>query len=134
VSPAPTTPVQRGGPRETIVGYDVHITRRANWWDDDEEVITAAEWAAVVAADPDLEMVGDAEARTPDGAVLRYDSPTLAAMITHPRRDQHGAWLDLWRGNVVVKNPDEVLLAKMRDIAGALGARVQGDEGEYYDS
>jgi len=31
-----------------------------------------------------------------------------------------------------VKNPDEAILSKMCAIAEKIGARVQGDEGEYY--
>ncbi|MFG2757863.1 hypothetical protein [Streptomyces wuyuanensis] len=36
-------------------------------------------------------------------------------------------------GRIVVKNPDETLLEKMRGLARVLGARVQGDDCEYYD-
>jgi hypothetical protein len=41
--------------------------------------------------------------------------------------------LDWEEGQIVVKNPDEILLKKMREIARVLGARVQGDDCEYYD-
>ncbi len=34
---------------------------------------------------------------------------------------------------VLVSNPDEVVLERMRVIATALEARVQGEEGEFYD-
>ena len=44
------------------------------------------------------------------------------------------AWLDCVRGNIYTKNPDEPILAKMLQIAVALGARVQGDDGEFYRS
>lgn len=117
------------------MGYDVHITRRTPWWAEDGEQITAREWAAVVAADSDLEMVQAARV-SPRGqdAVLEYRNPWLAQMATHPERDTDGAWLDWRHGRIVVKNPDESLLEKMREIAGKLGAHVQGDDGEYYDS
>jgi hypothetical protein len=39
----------------------VHNTRRTPWWEERGEPITAQEWEAVVAADPELEMV---QART----------------------------------------------------------------------
>ncbi|RKS68737.1 hypothetical protein BZB76_5864 [Actinomadura pelletieri DSM 43383] len=57
----------------------------------------------------------------------------LAWMVTHPEVETDGAWLDWRDGCVVVKNPDEVLIAKMCEIAKKFGARVQGDEGEYHD-
>ncbi len=63
-----------------------------------------------------------------------HRSPTLAQMVAHPRLDTHGAWLDLHNGAIVVKNPDDVLLAKMCAIAERLGAQVQGEDGGYYTS
>jgi hypothetical protein len=42
------------------------------------------------------------------------------------------AWFDYQEGTVVVKNPDDEILGKMRRIAAALGAKVLGDEGELY--
>jgi len=38
-----------------------------------------------------------------------------------------------FKGNLSIKNPDEECLAKMRQIAARLQARVQGDDGEFYD-
>lgn len=43
-------------------------------------------------------------------------------------------WFDYRGGRIVVKNPDDVVMTKMQQIAAHLGARVQGEEGEYYDS
>ncbi|WP_329136461.1 hypothetical protein OG552_24765 [Streptomyces sp. NBC_01476] len=116
------------------MGYDVYITRRASWWAEEGARITPQEWEAVVAADPDLEMVQVARA-TPRGqdAVLEYRNPWLAQMVTHPALDTHGAWLDWRDGQIVVKNPDDTLLRKMRAIAAGLQARVQGDDDEFYD-
>ncbi|MFI2371650.1 hypothetical protein [Streptomyces sp. NPDC018833] len=116
------------------MGYGVHITRRTPWWEEKGEQITTQEWAAVVAADPDLEMVQVARVspRCQD-VVWEYRHEWLAQMATHPQRDTHEAWLDWEGGQIVVKNPDEILLKKMREIAGVLGARVQGDDCEYYD-
>ena len=53
-------------------------------------------------------------------------------MVTHPRLDTHGAWLDLTNSTIAVKNPHDVLLAKMCAIAEKLGVQVQGQDGEYY--
>lgn len=36
------------------MGYDVHITRRENWWDEEGQAINTEEWDAVVAARPGL--------------------------------------------------------------------------------
>ncbi|MEV4334791.1 hypothetical protein AB0K02_30465 [Streptomyces sp. NPDC049597] len=115
------------------MGYDVHITRRDFWWDEEGEPIGADEWTAVVKGDPELEMAGAAEAAVEGGdAVLRYENPLLARMVTHPAVDTEGAWLDLREGVITVKNPDDVLLAKMKAVAALLNAKVQGDDGEDY--
>ncbi|MFF0394114.1 hypothetical protein ACFYS8_36220 [Kitasatospora sp. NPDC004615] len=81
-------------------GYDVHSTRRENWWDEEGQDIGAAEWEAVVAADPGL------------GAAPMWWSS----------------------GRVVSKHPSDAVIAMMCEVAKALGARVQGDDGEWYPS
>ncbi|MET7451299.1 hypothetical protein ABZT03_05240 [Streptomyces sp. NPDC005574] len=116
------------------MGCDVHIPRHP-WWDEEGEPITTQEWEAVVAADAALEMVQVARA-APRGqdVVVEYRDKWLAQMATHPQPDTHGAWLDWRNGRVVVKNPDEILIRKMLEIAATPGARGQGDDGEYYDA
>ncbi|MER7721983.1 hypothetical protein ABTX99_34530 [Streptomyces flaveolus] len=36
------------------MGYELHITRRDDWWDEEGSAISRQEWESVVAADPDL--------------------------------------------------------------------------------
>ena len=107
------------------MGYDVHVTRAEPWWDEDGPAVHPEEWAAVVAADPALEPVAEARA----AAGLAYESPGLA------RLGPDGPWLEWRDGRIVAKDPDPATLAKLHEIARALGggARVQGDDGEPYD-
>jgi hypothetical protein len=107
------------------MGYDLHVTRG------DNKPIAEAEWRTYLAGDPELELTGVAEAPTPDGA-LRYENPGLACWRGHPRGEQ--VWFDFRRGRIVVKNPDEPTIGKMLVVAHALGAHVEGDEGEIYES
>ncbi|MEU9305689.1 hypothetical protein [Streptomyces sp. NPDC048269] len=37
-------------------------------------------------------------------------------------------------GRIVSKNPSDAVIATMREVADALEAKVQGDDGEYYDA
>lgn len=117
------------------MGYDVHITRKEEWSDDDGPVITLDEWLAVIDADPDLRHDGFAETTTPDGSTLRVEYPGLAVWTAHPVHREPGnlAWISFSEDELVVKNPDPPLLAKLVEIAARLGANVQGDEGERYD-
>jgi hypothetical protein len=91
------------------------------------------DWLAYVEADSEMRLDNFAEAQTPDG-ILRYENIGLAVWTAYSHHGEGGsmAWFDFRRGNIVVKNPDEEILAKMCRIAEALQARVQGDEGEYY--
>lgn len=112
------------------MGYEVHITRKSEWSDEEGPIISEAEWRAYVSSDRDLVTTGVAECETPDGT-LRITDP----LLTEWRAHSSGAtvWISHFRGNFSIKNPDEECLCKMRQIAKALGARVQGDDGEFYD-
>src|SRR5512145_3395618 len=107
------------------MGYDLRVTRG------DGRPIAEAEWRACVGADPELDLTGVAEAVTSEGT-LTYANPGLASWRCHPSREP--VWFDLRDGEVFVKNPDERTIAKMLDVARALEARVQGDDGEFYES
>jgi prepilin-type processing-associated H-X9-DG protein len=115
------------------MGYDVHITRAAHWTDSESVPITLPEWRAYLASDPEMRLDNFAEAKV-EGDILRYENEGLAVWTDYSRHGEGGnmAWFDYRPGEVVVKNPDKEILAKMRQIAGSLGARVMGDEGELY--
>jgi hypothetical protein len=116
------------------MGYDVHITRKACWWDDAGPVISEDEWQTYLDSDSEMRLDGYAEASTPSGDTLRLEDPGIAVWTAHPRLAEHGGWiqLDSHTGNIVVTNPDDAFLAKMWTIAQALQARVVGDENEEY--
>jgi hypothetical protein len=99
------------------LGYDLHITRRANWSDEEGPEITAEEWLAVVHDDPELTLAG-------------YTGEHFA--LWRGKSKYPEPWLDWEDGNVVTKNPDDPLIDKMVEIAKRLDAKVQGDDGEVY--
>jgi hypothetical protein len=41
--------------------------------------------------------------------------------------------LDFRRGQIFANSPDDPTIARMKALARELGARLQGDEGEFYD-
>ncbi|MBB6099564.1 hypothetical protein HNR42_003014 [Deinobacterium chartae] len=115
------------------MGYDLHITRAQHHADSPEFPITLKEWQAYLETDPEMRPDGYAEVRV-DAQVLRYENPGLAVWTGWSRHGQGSdcAWFNYDRGEIVVKNPDEEMLEKMKRIARQLGARVMGDEGEEY--
>jgi len=116
------------------MGYDVHITRKGNWFDQSRPKISIDEWKALVLSDPDMRLDGYASAVVGDGSVLRVDSEGLAVWTAYAGTGVGGnmAWFDLRQGNVAVKNPDGAILGKMWHLARKLDAKVQGDECEVY--
>lgn len=115
-------------PRTVLcMGYELHITRRDDWWDEEGSEISRQEWQSVVAADPDLVMQP-----IPDG--WPGDAFSSALMTTRSERGDGIEALHWDQGLVSAKHPSNVLIAKMCELARLLEARVQGDDGEYYDS
>src|SRR5205814_2079341 len=114
----PAIPIVRHRRWRAPVGYDLHITRADHWAENQGREISRDEWLALVANDPELTLdpVNGADYALWSGR-CRYPDP----------------WFNWWRGNISTKNPDRAIIAKMIQIAERLGARAQGDDGEFYD-
>lgn len=117
--------------------YDVHITRKQDWADkEDSTNVSLAEWLDYVAADPEMRLDTQAEAPAGDtGTTVEVDNAGLSVWLLYSKNGRAGnyAWFSHEGDRITVKNPDEEILGKMLAVAHALGARVQGDDGEYYD-
>ncbi len=118
------------------MGYDIHITRKALWFEDDGPAIGFDEWKNLVLSDPEMRLDGFAEALTTQGAKVRIESEGMSVWTAYSKHGRGGnmACFDLKAGNIDVKNPDKEILTKMHQIALKLDAKVQGDEGEFYDA
>lgn len=115
------------------MGYDVHITRKENWFDEGPE-ISLDEWLEVVRADAEMRLGGHAEASVGEGVVPGTEHPSMSVWLGYSKHGQDGnmAWLWHAHGNITAKNPDQEILGKMSLIAMRMSAKVQGDEGELY--
>jgi hypothetical protein len=100
------------------MGYDLHITRRKDWSDENDRSISLDEWHSYVESDPELRM---------DDSLGEH-----FAVWSGPSAHEL-PWLAWANGNIDSKNPDQPLIRKMIAVAAALGASVQGDDGERYD-
>lgn len=116
------------------MGYDVHITRAEHWTDSENMAIDLADWLEYLRNDPEMRLDGAAAAPLSSGETLTYENEGLAVWTAYSRHEVDGgmAWFDHQGGRIVVKNPDEEILHKMRAIAEYLEAHVQGDDGEDY--
>lgn len=100
------------------MGYDLHITRKEFHADPDGPAISSDEWMNYIASDPEL--------RPAPGYGKHAVLMSVASKYPDP-------WLDWFEGCIYTKNPDKPIVAKMIQIAQKLGARVQGDDGEFYE-
>ncbi len=118
------------------MGYDVHITRKDDWSDAEGEEISVEEWLHYVGSDKSMRLDGEAQATMDSGVAVGIKDETLAVWTEWEGRkdDVNQAWMWYARGNVMAKNPDAAMRRKMFLIADELNARLQGDEGEFYDS
>lgn len=118
------------------MGYDIHIVRNDDFWD--EEIgggISLDEWSSYVAQDNTMRMDGTAEVDLPNESKLIIESEGLAVWTAYAANEVGGnqAWFGFHNNAIVVKNPDQQILAKMLEIAASLNAKVLGDEGEQYE-
>jgi hypothetical protein len=117
------------------MGFELHITRKENWYDADPTLdIALAEWLRYVAQDSEFRLDNYAQVELPDGGVLRTEEEGIAVWTAYSGEGsgQDHALFTYFRGCIDVKNPDQEIINKMVDIAEALGAKVQDDEGTVY--
>ena len=98
------------------MGYDFHITRRKQWFDEGDD-IAHDEFVGYVR--------GDAEFRYPgeNGDMFaNWRSPTSG----------YESWLSWNNGQIETKNPSPEFINKMVAVSQRLSAKVQGDDGEIY--
>ena len=113
------------------MGYELHITRESKDSENDAaEPITEAEWDQHLENDDEMQRRDFTEALSPSGEIIRINCP-LCAVWTRPV-DGVAVWFSYRNGRISVKNPDEVTLQKMHEIAEHLDARIHGDDGEWY--
>ena len=116
------------------MGYEVHITRAKQWIESGQAPISLREWLAYMKTDPEFRLDGFAEATTPQGETIQTESEGLAVWTAYSKHGvgENMAWFGFSEDQIIVKNPDEEILRKMMQIGKALGAKVQGDDGEEY--
>jgi len=116
------------------MGYDLHITRATDWTESEAAPILLEEWIAFVEADPEMRLEDVAIGRVNGKPAISYQNEGLAVWTAYSGHDPEGnmAWFDYCDGRIVVKNPDEEIRRKMKQIAVHFGAAVIGDDDESY--
>ena len=97
--------------------YALHVTRAKHWSDKGGGRISFDEWLELVDADPELDDEG-----TPGPSFAAWDGFSSFDVV----------WFEWRHWNVSTKTSDPFVVEKMLQIAEALGASVQGADGESY--
>lgn len=115
------------------MAYEVHITRKGNWFDDEGDNITLEDWRLYAIGDPELKL--DALPEQPkDQSTIRMESPGAALWTARVKEGKGQVWFRHFRDRVTVRDPDVATLVKMYKIANRMSAKVQGNDGEVYDA
>src|SRR5882724_9423816 len=101
------------------MGYDLHIVRGGDYYDNPAHQISADEWQHYIESDAELTLAG-------------INGPHFA--LWSGKSEHPEPWLDWFEGAIYSKNPDAAIITKMLQIAQQLGAQVRGDDGEIYTS
>jgi hypothetical protein len=101
------------------MGVELHITRAHEWLDNQDQQIGADEWLAFIAADPELQLCPE-------------HGPLFVRWLGKSALED--PWLDWSKGNIYSKWPESALYCKMLEIARALDAKVQDDDGGVYST
>jgi hypothetical protein len=104
------------------VSYDLHIIRSHDWTNASDDPISFEEWISHARADPSLADAGVLS--------LRDVEPSEQTVFAFGPDGTSFHW---WRGEIVVTLAAEGDIARLLPIARALNARVQGDDGEFYE-
>ena len=107
------------------MGYDVEISHAADQFDEDPKPIPRDSWIEFMQSDPDWEL--DADVAHGEEA----DAFALSRTIYDGEERLGLRWTS---GLIYAKTPNEELVNEMCRIATIFGARVMGEEGEFYRS
>lgn len=114
------------------MSYTVVITRKTSPWDTSGPAITQVEWVEYTDRDADMRLDGFVEVTASTGQTMRMTDPGIAIWTAHPGAPSGVPFRLDRRGNVALADPDDVVLRKAWMVAQALGAHLQGEEGETY--
>ena len=121
--------------QELSMGYELHIVRNEQWWEENVGGgVAIEEWSQYVSTDSSMRLDNIAQTGPAGGPVIEYENEGLAVWTGYSAHNEAGnkAWFDFRDGCIIVKNPDEEIRRKMHEIAEQLNAKVLGDEGEEY--
>ena len=117
------------------MGYDLHIVRRKDWDDYEEDSdISLEEWLAYVQIDDELELTNGNKIKITGVENSIQNVSGFCNWTGHSIKvNDDKPWFDYGYRMIISKYPDDETIKKMICIADKFNAKVQGDDGEFYD-
>lgn len=112
------------------MGYEVMITRKIDIFDAAGPAVTVEDLIGLIADDGSLAVREDVTREVEIGGGRVELTEPLVLWTGHPDRGEVPLYVS--RGDVRVKNPDQLVIVKLMEIAASLGARVQDENGEVF--
>lgn len=110
------------------MGAQVHITKAKDWLEASQKRIGLREWIRVVETEQDLQLETPiAQQPAAEGPVVLPEEPGVAVW---KQDDDRKVLFEYHHGQVRLEAEDEVALAKAKQLAEKLQARVLNDAGE----
>jgi hypothetical protein len=117
------------------MGYDLHITKKENWYDETGDTISLQAFHQLASDDPELMLCSE----TCAFIVLGTEMPPIDANAEGLDRYRHftpeNACYAIYheRDEIRIPRAANVTIPKLMAIAKQLNAKLQGDDGETYD-
>ncbi|MHA6531430.1 hypothetical protein [Paenibacillus sp. BAC0078] len=108
------------------MSYDVHITRADHWINSESKPISLAEAKVYFAATTGFEYTNELSHQTPFGTM------TIGGEFFICSDGDKKIPFRYHEGRITVSGADDFAIGRMKKVAQALAAVVQGDEGELY--
>lgn len=121
--------------RFKIMSYSISIVRKNNWEDIEEKSnITLGEWLNFIDKDEELEHPSKSDL-TDNNRDYYKQKQGYCEWIAHSSFKEPFArpWFDYYKGQIIAENVDDETMLKMIAIAEHLKAKVQGQDGEFFD-
>ena len=99
------------------MGYDLHITKKDFWADENGQCISREDWNNYVKT---------------DNQIQHNTKNSIDDFLVSLEREHFPLWYNPDICEIYTNNPSKKVIDKLIKISEALGARVQGDDGEIY--
>lgn len=114
------------------MSYDLHVARTKNWTESNRSPIMYNEWIRLVESEDSMQFTSqNYQDNTNFAFQISCDDMTTCMLKVGDKKNER-FYLKYHEGRITVKNPNRLVISKLKELATILDAYVIGDEGEEY--